>query len=362
MEYNRPVFSASGILLILMLILAVSCSPYQPLPTPTSTPPPTPTFPNTELTPTIDTDGLPPEVADTLLSIEQVDKYPLYVMHYAGSYNSLPIGIENPATIDFGCSLFAALGNEGNRLYGRNFDWQYSPALLLYTAPPDGYVSVSMVNLMWLQMDWKLIAALAKAPLAARTPVLSAPTLPIDGMNEYGLTIGMALVTDGAIDDPPYDPERPTMSPLGMIREMLDHARDVDEAVETFKQYNIDFSGAVPIHYLLADPSGKSVLLEFHDQKLVQLPNLYPWHMATNHLRCIANGNGGCWRYQILFNRLVGKKGKLDPAAAMQLLADVKQDSTQWSVVYHMNTGDVEVVLGANYDTVHTFHLELVKP
>jgi hypothetical protein len=126
--------------------------------------------------------------------------------------------------------------------------------------------------------------------------------------------------------------------------------------------FDISFSRAVPIHYLLADPSGKAVLLEFHDQKLMQLPNLYPWHMATNHLRCLATGNGGCWRYETLFNRLVGKKGKLDPAAAMQLLGEVRQDSTQWSVVYHMNSGEVDVVLGANYEMVHTFQLEMVKP
>ncbi len=142
---------------------------------------------------------------------------------------------------------------------------------------------------------------------------------------------------------------------------MLDHARIVDEAVEIFKRYNIDFSGAVPIHYLLADPSGKAVLLEFHDRKLIQLPNLYPWHMATNHLRCIAIGDGGCWRYTILSNRLVGRKGQLGPAAAMQLLADVKQDSTQRSAVYDMNTGDVQIVMDTQYDSVHTFHLDLVK-
>jgi hypothetical protein len=361
MEHNRLVFRASSSILTLMVILVASCSASIAVPTASSTPPATPT-PSLQPSPTVDTDGLSSEVAATLLSIEQVDQYPLYVMHYAGSYDALLSGTQEVISMDFGCSLFAAMGNESNRLYGRNFDWQYSPALLLYTDPPDGYASVSMVNLMWLQMDWKLIAALAIAPLEARTPALAAPTLPIDGMNEYGLTIGMALVTDGAIDDPTYDPERATMSPLGMIREMLDHARNVDEAVELFRRYNIDFSGAVPIHYLLADPSGKAVLLEFHDQKLMQLPNLYPWHMATNHLRCLATGNGGCWRYETLFNRLVGKKGKLDPAAAMQLLGEVRQDSTQWSVVYHMNSGEVDVVLGANYDMVHTFQLEMVKP
>jgi Flp pilus assembly protein TadD len=31
--------------------------------------------------------------------------------------------------------------------YGRNFDWDFSPALLLFTNPPDGYASVSRGDL-----------------------------------------------------------------------------------------------------------------------------------------------------------------------------------------------------------------------
>jgi choloylglycine hydrolase len=181
-------------------------------------------------------------------------------------------------------------------------------------------------------------------------------------MNEYGLVIGMALVTDGKVDDPTFDTSRPTLGPLTVLRHMLDHARNVDEAVKIFTQYNVDFSGAVPIHYLLADPSGKAALLEFQDDKLFRLNNLYPWHLATNHLRCIASGDGGCWRYKVLTNRLVGRKGVLDPAEAMQLLSDVKVAGTQWSAVYNMNTGDVNLVMGTEYESVYTFHIDLVKP
>lgn len=33
-------------------------------------------------------------------------------------------------------SFFAALGDADHRLLGRNFDWRYSPARLLFTDPP----------------------------------------------------------------------------------------------------------------------------------------------------------------------------------------------------------------------------------
>jgi len=44
---------------------------------------------------------------------------------------------------------------------------------------------------------------------------------------------------------------------------------------------------------------------------------------------------------------------------AMDLLADVSQEGTQWSVVYGMSTGDADVVMGQKYDNVHTFPLIL---
>jgi len=50
----------------------------------------------------------------------------------------------------WGCSLFAAFGDGKEMFYGRNFDWRYSPALLLFTDPPEGYASVSMVDLDYL--------------------------------------------------------------------------------------------------------------------------------------------------------------------------------------------------------------------
>ncbi len=361
MEWHRRAHRALGLLLASLVILGISCSPIRPVPLVTSTAPATPTTPVVQTTPTNDaTSGLTVDAAATLLSIEQVDDYPFYVMHYVGGYDYSSVSFQIPAGTGFGCSLFAALGGEGDKLYGRNFDWEFSPALMLFTDPPDGYASLGMVNLFFLRVDWKAAAVLDKVPLEARAGLLAAPPMTMDGMNEYGLVIGMALVTDGSIDDTTYDMTKPTIGPLGVIRQMLDHARNVDEAVKIFMHYNIDFNGALPIHYLLADPSGKAVLLEYHADKLYRLPNLYPWHLATNHLRCIATGDGNCWRYTTLQNRLVGRKGALDPAAAMQLLSDVQQPSTQWSVVYNMDTGDVNVVVGADYATVHTFHLDLV--
>jgi predicted choloylglycine hydrolase len=219
-----------------------------------------------------------------------------------------------------------------------------------------------MVDLTFIGIDPKQSMTLTDLPLSQLAALLSAPSMPFDGMNEYGLTVGMAAVPDQYLDDASYDPARPTIGSIGIIRQVLDHARDVDEALEIFRQYNIDFSGGPPIHYLIADPSGKAVLVEFYQGEMVLLPNEEPWHMATNHLRCIARGDGGCQRYHTLSDRLTSLNGQLDPQAAMQLLSEVNQDMTQWSSVYNMTSGDINVVIAGLDDTVYSFHLDLRQP
>ncbi len=298
----------------------------------------------------------------TLQSLEKVDDYPLYVMHYSGGYDYPRTGQRWPAQLDFACSLFAALAPGGNLLYGRNFDWDFSPALLLFTDPPDGYASVSMVDLAFLDIDPEDAGALEEQPLAQRAALLSAPSLPFDGMNEYGLAIAMAAVPDASPSDAVAGSSKPTIGSIGIIRQSLDHARSVEEAVAFFEQYDIDFNDGPPLHYLIADASGKAVLVEFYQGKMVVLPNEAPWHLATNHFRCAAEGDGGCPRYHTLSERLTAANGSLDENAALRLLSEVAQQSTQWSVAYNITTGDVSVVIGQSYGTVYPFHLDRVKP
>jgi hypothetical protein len=312
---------------------------------------------------------IPP--AATLASLEQVDDYPLYTMHYHGGYQramstarflesllwagraSLELAPEQPA---WACSLFAALGDADNEVYGRNFDWHYSPALLLFSDPPDGYASVSMVNIAYLGYAGNQLRALVKHPLIERSALLLAPLFPLDGMNEYGLAIGMAAVPPGGMRP---DPNKETLDSLMIIREMLDHARDVDEAVDIMSSYNVDMRGGPPIHYLVADASGRAALVEFYQGEMHVFPNHMPWHLATNFLRAAAGDSpeGHCWRYDRINERLRQTEGRMTSQEAMNLLADVSQGGTQWSVVYEMNSGAVNVAMGRAYEQVHTFSL-----
>jgi hypothetical protein len=269
---------------------------------------------------------------------------------------AVPVG---PATQEAGspsawaCSLFTVLLDEDHLLYGRNFDWDFSPALLLFTDPPDGYASVSMVDFAYLGFSGQTVFDLTELPLQELKGLLNAPQIPFDGMNEQGLAIGMAAVDPGNMQ---RDPSKKTIDSLGIIREILDHARDVGEALDLIKKYNIDFQGGPPVHYLIADAKKQAVLVEFYQGEMHVFENAQPWHSATNFLRAaVEDPKGNCWRYDKINARLSEKQGMLDSSSAMQLLSEVAQDSTQWSVVYQMGRGEVSVAMGKNYANVKTF-------
>ena len=308
--------------------------------------------------------GLLEHEFNTLNTLEKVDDYPLYTMTYYGDYHhraasepgqraaAADMTISSEST--WGCSLFAAFGDEHNMLYGRNFDWEYSPALLLFTNEPGAYASVSMVDIAYLGFGGANADTLMDLPLNERLSLLDAPFLPFDGMNEAGLVIGMAAVPPG---DMHIDPEKETIGSLGVIREMLDHAQTVDEALEILRSYNVDMQGGPPLHYLIADNFGNSVLVEFYGGEMVAIPNEASWHQATNFLRAAVGDSteGICWRYDIISARLQETAGQVTVEDAFNLLERVSQAGTQWSVVYEMDDYQVNVVMGKQYESVHTF-------
>lgn len=360
-----------GYLLLVVTLLAAGCAPGQmPRPqaaTPTmwaaTAPAVTPHAPTTRpiLTPTAiqgGLNGLSAEEIAALESLRKVDDYPLYTMTYAGAIENGSAQGETRSTAGRGsapwaCALFATLADPDSGLYGRNFDWSYSPALLLFTYPPDGYASVSMVDMAYLEVS---TGALTAAPLEQRTGLLEAPYLPFDGMNAQGLAVGMAAVPRTNMPD---DPDKPTVDNLGIMRQVLDHARTVDEAVAIFESYNV-FMEEVPIHYLIADAQGQAAVVEFYAGEMVVIPNAQPYHLATNFLLAEAGESPGGWcrRYDRIEETLGGNGGRLSVEGALGLLAEVSQDITQWSVVYGLHSGEVHVALGGDYEQAHTFKLE----
>ncbi|NIN66653.1 MAG: linear amide C-N hydrolase [Anaerolineae bacterium] len=297
----------------------------------------------------------------TLSSLRKADDYPLYVMSYHGGYLSEPfLNLAIPEDIPHqvnalaksdACTCFAALNPEGEKIFGRNFDWYRHPSLLLFTDPPNAYASVSMVDIHYLGYGME------DPSLVGRTRLLLAPYLPFDGMNEAGLVVGMMAVPYARASD---DFEKPTMGSLRAIRLLLDHAASVDEALSLLEEYNIVFHGP-PLHYLISDSSGESAVVEFVDGKTNVVRNDREWQVATNFIISAAlpdGANAPCSRYNRAYEALEQARASVSEEQATAILESGAQPHTIWSAVYDISGGDVQLVVGGNYERVHTFELQ----
>jgi len=180
-------------------------------------------------------------------------------------------------------------------------------------------------------------------------------------LNEAGLAVGMM-----AIDRSSYEgnPQKKTLGSLEIIRAVLDYTGSVAEAIAMMDNYNIDFRGGPPIHYLLADRSGETAVIEYIDGEMRVLKDDKPWLVSTNFIISEEKSSGGnteCNRYNHLYRALAGKRGVITMDQGMKLLEDVSQDhavKTMWSIMYDLEGGKIKVAMGRDYEQILEFSLE----
>ena len=319
--------------------------------------------------PTSDEKAEPVEVLsddqrETLASLEKLSDYPLYSMTYVGDYVDRSVGRatggeDQPA---WACALVSSGGPDGP-LMGRNFDWPRHPALLLFTDAPGAYATVSMVDLSYL-IDPDDADNLVEWPIDARRALLSSPHWPFDGMNERGLAVAMAAVQDTEM--PRYEGAR-TVSSLGIIRQWLDYAATVEEALAMLSDVNIDMTGGPTLHYMIADATGDAALVEFWQQETIITRASDKALFATNYLvsQVPEEARAGlCARYDGIADRLAEVDGTVDTPGMMAILAAVRQEipeypefGTQWSIVYQLAERSMHLVIERAYDVVQRFDL-----
>ncbi len=315
----------------------------------------------------------------TLASFQKADAHPLYTMTYRGDYgfsDFLKTGAESDRDIErfvikrllkgvdidlgitsAGCSAFTAQNQNGERIFARNFDFDFAPAMLLKTTPSDGYASISIVNLAFAGYDRDF---LPDSGLFDRFLTLAAPFLPFDGMNEKGVVIALLAVPHA---EPPDQPGRVKLNTTTAIRMILDHAASVEEALALLDDYNLYFSGDVECHYLISDRAGDSAVAEFLEGEIKITTPDKNHQIATNFIQYQGRneGEGGTEfeRYATIERALLSSGGVIDETAAMQLLSDASiPGRTQWSVVYNQSTGQVTICMGEQYGQVYSYQLE----
>jgi hypothetical protein len=79
-----------------------------------------------------------------------------------------------------------------------------------------------------------------------------------------------------------------------------------------------------------------------------------------NYLRsAVEDPEGQCSRYDKISDEMTRVDGNLSAESGVNLLSDVSQINTQWSILYHISSGEIDVVIGRQFDHPYTF---LLKP
>ncbi len=175
---------------------------------------------------------------------------------------------------NYGCSALMTENKEGGRIFGRNYDWADCKAMMIHTAPNNGYESVSTCCLDFLGFgeDW-----VPDGSMADKFMALAAVYVPLDGMNEKGLCIADLMVEPGEVVH--QDTDKPDITITSAIRLLLDKAATVDEALDLLNQYDMNFSIDSSHHFALSDATGKSVAVEYIGGEMVVTET----NVVTNH-------------------------------------------------------------------------------
>lgn len=304
----------------------------------------------------------------------------------------IPMSIEES---DIACSSFTAAAKDGDRLFGRNYDFSQTNTCLVLTDPGDGrHASISTVDLQFLGIDEKK----GVNNLMDRIKCLAAAYAPLDGINDAGVSCGIYMTYQGKGDDAigtDQNTDKPDLTSTTMLRMVLDYADSVDEAVEMIQKYDLHDSAGTSYHYMIADSTGKSAILEWIGDKdatdsdgskreLVITYNDTDTAMNTPDYQCVTNfivepgyyddekDMKGLDRYKRIHSRLKEAGGVLeDEEAAMDILAEVgrrnwknddKNGCTVHSAVYNLTDKSVLWVGNEHFgEEAYTFKYSLEK-
>lgn len=162
---------------------------------------------------------------------------------------------------EIGCSSFTCTDENGNNLFGRNYDFASTNSLILHTNPGNGrHATISSVDLQFLSLVDGINSLMDKAT------AIAAAYAPLDGMNDAGVSCGIYMSYQGPGDvsiSTDQNTDKPDLTSTTMLRLILDYADDVDEAIDLVKQYDFHDSANSSFHYMVADKSGKSAILEW---------------------------------------------------------------------------------------------------
>lgn len=307
----------------------------------------------------------------------------------------------NMSAPEIGCSSFTATAENGDVLFARNYDFSKTNTMLVFTEANEGrHATISTVDLQFLGVD----VDQNMTSLMDKVICLAAPYAPLDGVNDAGVSCGIYMTYQGGETTvaTSQDTDKPDFTSTTLLRLILDYADNVEEAVEIASTYDLHDSANTSYHYMVADASGKSAILEWttdgatdttdndgatrtlkviyndQDSHIGEREAASDYQVITNFVLQPGYYDGvpaeekkGADRYDRLYEELQKTNALVaDEQGAMDILSIVGRRSwnnddsngcTVHSAVYNLTKKSVLWVSNENYDdptAIYTFSLE----
>ena len=308
------------------------------------------------------------------IEIEKISNCPFYSMNYYGDdcfdeyllrgahsledycafiETALIRNRENPiGHNNFGCGAFVAQNANSDILFARNMDCECAIPMLLRLNDNSTYRFLSLVNMAFLDWDestYDLLEIDSKLTLATAYS-------PSDGINEYGFAVAILTDVDATY---PKQNDKITLFDMTLPRLLLSKAKSVEEAIHYTEKYNF-FYDVAPLHYMVADASGHSAVIEFVDGKMVVTKAENKYQAVTNFTLFDNPTKTGFGkdRYDNILNVLEKQGGIISEEEALELLkSNVIPGDEQWSAVYNLTQKTLSVTFSGDYKNIHRFKL-----
>lgn len=258
----------------------------------------------------------------------------------------------------FGCSTISVSNTENDKIFGRNFDWNKCEALIVESKPNNGYNSISTVNMDFIKSNMGL--SLNLVPDNIKT--IAALYAPLDGMNEKGLCVAVNMIQDS--DTIEQNNNNPDITTTTAIRLLLDKAADVDEAIAFLEKYDMYASMGMMVHFAISDKSGKSVVVEYVDNKMIvtETPVVTNFYISESEKHGIGTKQSH-ERYDILMETLSDNINMSEEQVKNALNSVSKEnfneyESTEWSIVFNQTKNKVIYYHRGNYENSYVFNIE----
>ena len=261
----------------------------------------------------------------------------------------------------YGCSALTVKTPDGSVMMGRNFDFPSAIGLIMHCIPDKGYETITTFNVEFYQFGEEFKPEGFKNQYMCLAGLFVA----LDGINEKGLAIADLMAGDSI--ETHQRTSKPDLTTTAAIPYMLKNAANVNEALKLLEGIDMHSDIGTAHHYAMADISGRSVVVEYVDNKMVVTES----PAVANHYLCEQKLNVGLTegddRYDRLCQRFDQTQGVMSEKQLTDAIAAVSQPQrkgflgTAWTMVMDLSHPSVTYYSLRHFDKPFHFAFSRTK-